>query len=69
MPIAFKVGDKVRQVVPAISGAVQNVAIVDGEVQFEVAYIGADGEQHSRFFAEGEIEAAPSGDTAAETAT
>lgn len=59
MPLAFKIGDAVRQVVPVISGTVKNFAIVDGDVQFEVAYTGADSEPHARFFAEGEIEAAP----------
>lgn len=59
MPLAHKVGDAVRQVVPVIEGTVKNIAIADGEVQFEVAYTGADGEPHSRFFAEGEIESAP----------
>jgi hypothetical protein len=57
MGIKYKVGAQVRQVVPVISGEVVGVAIVDGEVSFEVAYIGADGEPHSRFFGEDEIEA------------
>jgi hypothetical protein len=58
MPIAHKIGAKVRQVVKPIQGEVANAAIIDGEVQFEVSYTGDDGEQHSRFFKEDEIEAA-----------
>lgn len=56
MPIPFKKGDTVRQVVPVIEGVVKTLAIVDDKVQFEVAYTGEDGEDHSRFFTEGEIE-------------
>jgi hypothetical protein len=59
MPLAHKKGDPVRQKVVVIEGTITDVKIVDGDVQFEVAYTGADGEQHARFFAEGEIEAAP----------
>jgi hypothetical protein len=57
MPVSHKVGAKVRQVVPVIEGEVVDMKLVDGEVQFEVSYIGADGEAHSRFFSESEIEA------------
>lgn len=59
MPIAHKIGDDVRQVVPVIAGKVVDVAIVDGDVQFAVEYPDADGETHTRYFKEGEIEAAP----------
>ena len=59
MPIAFKKGDKVRQKVVIIEGVVSDVKVADGELQFEVAYTGTDGEAHARVFAEGEIEAAP----------
>jgi hypothetical protein len=59
MPIAFKKGDVVRQVAPVIQGAVVDVAIVDGDVQFCVEYTGADGDVHQRFFTEAEIETAP----------
>jgi hypothetical protein len=55
MAIAYKIGDTVRQVVPIIEGKVISVAIIDGDVQFEVAYDGADGEPHSRFFKEDEL--------------
>lgn len=58
MAIAYKLGAKVRQVVPVIEGEVVNVAIIDGDVAFEVAYIGTDGEPHSRFFTEAELESA-----------
>lgn len=58
MSIKFKTGAEVRQVVPVITGTVVNAAIVDGDIVFEVAYIGTDGEAHSRFFGEDEIEAA-----------
>lgn len=56
MALKHKNGDKVRQVVPVIEGEVVDAKIIDGDVQYEVAYIGADGEQHSRFFTEAEIE-------------
>ena len=56
MPMTFKKGDRVRQVVPVIEGEVLAAKIVDDEVQFEVAYTDAQGEQHSRFFRESEIE-------------
>ncbi|MRV72562.1 hypothetical protein GJ700_12675 [Duganella sp. FT92W] len=59
MPLAFKKGDAVRQVVQVIEGTVVGTCIVDDDVQFEVAYTGADGEPHSRFFAEHEIMPAP----------
>lgn len=57
MSIKFKTGAEVRQIVPVISGVVTSASIVDGEVVFEVAYIGTDGEAHSRVFKEDEIEA------------
>jgi hypothetical protein len=56
MPTAFKKGDQVRQVIKPIEGEVVGMAIVDDDVQFLVEYIGADGETHSRFFKEHEIE-------------
>lgn len=56
MPIPFKKGDNVRQVVMPIEGTVATLAIVDDKVQFEVAYTGDDGETHSRFFTEDQIE-------------
>lgn len=59
MGMKFKKGDIARQVVPVIEGQIISVAIVDDEVQYELAYTGADGEPHSRFFKEDEIEAAP----------
>ena len=62
MPLAHKVGAAVRQVVPVITGTVTDIKIVDGEPQFEVAYTGADGEPHARYFTEDEIEAAPAAD-------
>lgn len=57
MALAFKKGAKVRQVVPVIEGEVVGQQIIDDEVQYEVAYGGSDGEQHSRFFKESELEA------------
>jgi hypothetical protein len=56
MALQFKIGDSVRQVVPAISGKVVSVAIVDGDVQFCVEYE-ADGESHQRSFTVEQIEA------------
>eukprot|EP01034_Spumella_vulgaris_P041665 gene41665-51629_t len=40
-------GDKVRQKVVVIEGVVSDVKVADGELQFEVAYTGADGESHA----------------------
>jgi hypothetical protein len=57
MPTAFKKGDSVRQVVNPIEGEVVDLAIVDGDVQFLVSYVGADGEQHQRYFTEAELQA------------
>ena len=57
MPIAYRKGDKVRQVVPVIQGEIVDFALVDGEVQFCVEYT-VDGEAHRRFFAETDIEKA-----------
>jgi hypothetical protein len=56
MALQFKIGDSVRQVVPAIEGKVVSVAIVDGDVQFCVEYE-ADGESHQRYFSGEQIEA------------
>jgi hypothetical protein len=56
MPMLFKKGDSVRQVVKPIEGEVVGPAIVDGEVQYEVKYTGEDMEEHSRFFRETDIE-------------
>ncbi len=58
MGMKFKKGDIVRQVVPVIEGEIVSKAIVDDDVQYEVAYIGADGEPHSRFFKEDELKSA-----------
>lgn len=65
MPITFKKGDTVRQVVPVVEGKVENLAIVDGEVQFLVSYVDKDGETSSRYFKEDELTAVPA-DPAAE---
>ena len=57
MAIKFKRGDSVTQVVTApIIGTVTAANIVDDDVSFLVAYVGADGESHERFFKEDEIE-------------
>lgn len=58
MPTAFKKGDIVKQVAPAIQGEVVGVGIIDDDVQFCVEYKTADGEVHQRFFTEAEIQAA-----------
>lgn len=57
MPMKFKKGDKVVQAVKPIEGEVVSVAIVDDVVQFEVSYIGDDGEAHARFFTEEQLDA------------
>lgn len=56
--LKFKKGDTVTQAVTPISGTVSRIIVVDDdEVQYMVAYTGADGEQHERPFKEDEIEA------------
>jgi hypothetical protein len=55
MPLPFKTGARVRQVAPVIEGEVVGIALVEGDVQYRVAYTGADGEAHERFFTEAEI--------------
>lgn len=59
MPLKFKTGDRVRQVVQVVEGTVADAVIVDGEVQFKVDGINATGEATSRYFSEDQIEAAP----------
>lgn len=54
----FKRGDKVTQVVPAISGEVvgYNIDQESGDVQYHVVWTDADQHEHSRFFKEDDIE-------------
>jgi hypothetical protein len=59
MPLAFKKGDPVRQVVPVIRGQVVGTRLVDDDVQYEVEYADGAGETHRRFFKEAEIRADP----------
>jgi hypothetical protein len=60
MAIKFKRGDKVTQVVKPISGEVVNVQVVDGDhLQFEVAFVGEDGEPHAKWFREDEVDLTP----------
>jgi uncharacterized protein YodC (DUF2158 family) len=54
MPMAFKVGQTVKQVVPVIEGPIMSVAIVNNEVAYEVAWTDATGD-HTRFFTEEQI--------------
>jgi hypothetical protein len=55
MPMAFKVGQTVKQVVPVIQGPIIGVAIVNDEVGYEVAWTAEDGD-HTRFFTEAQLE-------------
>lgn len=55
MALAFKPGDSVVQNIKPIEGTVVDAKIIDGDVQFVVAYMGDDGEPHERTFAEGDI--------------
>lgn len=55
MPMAFKKGQTVKQVVPVIQGPILSVAIVDDVVQYEVGWTDASGD-HSRFFTEEQLE-------------
>jgi hypothetical protein len=55
----FKKGYEVRLIQPVIEGPILSVAIVDDEVQYEVEYVGADGEIHRRFFKEADLESKP----------
>lgn len=57
MPMAFKQGDTVKQVVAPIQGSITNVAIVDQVVQYEVTWAEEDGGNHSRYFREEELAA------------
>jgi hypothetical protein len=57
MALAFKKGDQVAQVVPVIQGEVLDMQIIDGEVQYLVAYT-ENGEAKQRYFKEAEIAAA-----------
>lgn len=56
--MAHQKGAVVRQVVPAIIGTVTERRFSDERDVFEylVEYVGADGETHSRWFTEKEIE-------------
>lgn len=58
----FAKGAVVRQIVKPIEGVVSGDFRVDqesGNVQIPVAWIDSDGVEHSRYFNESEIEAAP----------
>jgi hypothetical protein len=56
MAIKFKVGDAVRQVMPApLQGVVVEATIIGSEVHYKVEDAGG----YARFFAEDQIEAAP----------
>jgi hypothetical protein len=58
MPLKFKPGDAVRQVMPApLSGTVTAAEIIDGEVAFRVDGVNADGDHVARYFTEAQIEA------------
>ena len=60
MALKFKIGDKVRQVVPVIEGTVTNAAIIDGDVQFSVTWADpVTGDVHERHFTDAQIEAVP----------
>lgn len=59
MPMKFKKGAQVVQVVKPIEGEIVNVAIVDDVVQYEVAFTGEDGEPHARFFTEEQLDHSP----------
>ena len=59
MALAFKKGDSVRQVVPAVQGIVTGMQIIGDEVQYLVQWTGLDGETVERAFTETQIEAAP----------
>ena len=57
MSLKFKVGQQVTQVVKPIVGEVSRVMIVDDDqVVYMVKYLGQDGEQHERAFAEDNLE-------------
>jgi hypothetical protein len=45
MSIKFKVGDKVRHVVPVVAGEVVQQLIVDDEMQYMVRFKRQDGEE------------------------
>ncbi len=53
----FKKDQEVVQVVPVIAGKVVKAEVVDDEVQYCVQYTDEQGEEHTRFFKENEIQA------------
>jgi hypothetical protein len=66
MALEFKMKDKVTLKQHVISGEVESIGIVDGKIQYLVRYQGIDGEEHSRFFDEGELTLSDSDSKAAE---
>ena len=58
MPLKFKAGDQVAQIVKPIEGVVKRPVLVENEIGFEVEWADSDG-VHSRVFTEDQIEAAP----------
>jgi len=58
MGIKFKMGDAVRQVMPApMAGPVVEAIIVDSDVQYRIECTDADGNVTSKWFTEDQIEA------------
>ena len=57
MPIELKKGVPVRQRVFVIEGEIIDRQFVDDEVKYNVEYVGADGETHTRWFTASELEA------------
>ena len=55
MALAFKKGDKVKQILVPIEGEVIGQQINDDEVVFHVEWTDAEGNQMSRWFKESEL--------------
>ena len=56
MAAKFKRGSMVSQIVPVIEGSVAEIKFVEDDICYLVEFSGIDGEQHSRWFKEEELE-------------
>lgn len=56
MAAKFKRGALVSQIVPVIEGSVTEIKFVEDDICYLVAFVGTDGEEHTRWFKESELE-------------
>ncbi len=57
MANAFKIGDKIKQVVSQPECTILEKQFIGDDICYHVEFIGADGEVHDRWFKESEMEA------------